>query len=69
MPLPVLQDEVLRDLDMLEAHVEQHRLSFDEHARRFLMGLKNTTEQTAPRVKKKVVKILNRTQYRKYNNY
>ena len=68
MPLPVLQDEVLRDLDMLEAHVEQHRLSFDEHAHRFLISLKNTTEQTAPRVKKKVEKILNCTHNRKYNN-
>ena len=61
MPLPALQDEVLRDLDMLETHVEHHRLSFDEHAHRFLMSLKNTTEQTAPRVAKKVGKIMNRT--------
>ena len=58
MPLPVLQDEVLRDLDMLETHVEQHRLSFDDSAHRFLIGLKNTTEQTAPRVSKKVGKVL-----------
>ena len=68
MPLPALQDEVLRDLDMLERHVAQHRLSFDEHAHRFLMGLKNTTGQTAPGVKKKVEKILNRTHNRKYND-
>ncbi len=59
MPLPALQDEVLRDLDMLETHVAQHRLSFDDSARRFLMGLKNTTELTAPRVAKKVGKIMN----------
>ena len=61
MPLPVLQDEVLRDLDMLERHVEQHRLSFEDSANRFLMGLKNTTEQTAPCVSKKVESILNFT--------
>ena len=60
---PMLQDEVLRDLDMLEAHVAQHRLSFDEYAHRFLASLKNTTEQTAPSVAKKVEKILNLTHY------
>ena len=48
MPLPALQDEVLRDLDILEVHVEQHRLSFDDSAHRFLISLKNTTEQTVP---------------------
>ena len=61
--LPVLQDEMLRDLDMLETHVEQHRLSFDDSAHRFLMGLKKTTEQTAPRVSKKVGKVLNIIRY------
>ena len=61
MPLPALQDEVLRDLDMLERHVAQHRLSFDDSAHRFLISLKNTTEQTVPRVAKKVEKILNMT--------
>ena len=61
MPLPVLQEEVLRDLDMLEAQVEQHRLAFDDSAHRFLMGLKNTTEQTTPRIAKKVGKILSIT--------
>ena len=64
MPLPALQDEVLRDLDMLERHVEQHHLSFDEPAHRFLISLKNTTEQTAPRIKKKIEKILNCTHYK-----
>ena len=44
-----------------ERHVAQHRLSFDDSAHRFLMGLKNTTEQTAPRVAKKVGKIMNLT--------
>ena len=63
MPLPALQDEVLRDLDMLERHVEHHHLSFDEPAHRFLISLKNITEQTAPRVAKKVEKILNFTHY------
>ena len=58
-----LEGEVLRDLDMLETHVAQHRLSFDEHAHRFLISLKNTTEQTAPRVAKKVEKVLNITHY------
>ena len=53
MPLPMLQDEVLRDLDMLETHVEQHRLSFDDSAHRFLISLKNTTEQTAHLVSQK----------------
>ena len=63
LPLPALQDEVLRDLNMLETHVAQHRLSFDEPAHRFLMGLKNTMEQTAPRVAEKVEKVLNITHY------